>query len=53
MLAVGRSADDDDYELVGLSVPDARLLLSMVQDAVDAPSTSATMRGERTEETDR
>ncbi|MEO8696587.1 MAG: hypothetical protein ABI658_23955 [Acidimicrobiales bacterium] len=49
MVAFGQSTDDDDYELVGLSVPDARLLLSLVQDAVDAPSTSGTMKGVRNE----
>ena len=38
MVAFGRSTDDDDYELIGLSVPDARLLLRLVQDALDAPS---------------
>lgn len=51
MVALGRSADDDDYELIGLSVPDARLLLRLVQDAVDAPSTSGTARGVRADRT--
>lgn len=51
MVAFGRSTDDDDYELVGLTVPDARLLLSLVQDAVDAPSHSGTARGLRADRT--
>jgi len=51
MVALGQSTDDDDYELIGLSVPDARLLVSLVQDAVDAPSNSGTTRGVHTDRT--
>jgi hypothetical protein len=51
MLAFGQSTDDDDYELVGLSVPDARELVRLLHDALDAPSTSGTMRGVRTDGT--
>jgi hypothetical protein len=51
MVALGQSTDDDDYELIGFSVPDARVLLRLVQDAVDAPSTSGTMTGARTDRT--
>ena len=51
MVAFGQSTDDDDYELVGLSVPDARELVRLLHDALDAPSISNTMRGVHSDRT--
>ena len=51
MVAFGNGTDDDDYELIGLSIPDARQLVGLVQNALDAPSTSDTMRGVHTDRT--
>ena len=50
MVALGRGPDDDDYELVGLTVPDARELMAMLQQALDAPA-PGTMRGVQSDRT--
>jgi hypothetical protein len=50
MVALGRDTDDDDYQLIGLSVPDARELMAMLQAALDAPA-SGTMSGVKSDRT--
>jgi hypothetical protein len=50
MVAFGRDTDDDDYQLIGLSVPDARELMAMLQAALDAPA-SGTMSGVKSDRT--
>jgi hypothetical protein len=37
MLALGSSTDDDDYELVGMSIPDAHELARVLREALDGP----------------
>ena len=40
MVSFGQSTDDDDCEIIGLSIPNARQLVTLVQDALDSPSLS-------------